>query len=1094
MPANLYLAPVGADKTATVVAGLRAALGRGGQTLPSVWVLTANRRQQLSFRGQLLSQYPQDQTFFNIEFFSFYTLYERLLNLAAQPARKIAKATQLALLRSLAERMQAERQLRYFQQIAQTRGFIEILADLINELKQNHVDDEKFAREAISDKDRDLAALYQLYQKTLKEQNLVDIEGEGWLALATLRDQPTIVGAVQRVIVDGFDQYTPVQARLLAQLARTVPQVDITLTALPAAAQAFSRRSPLARQRLEEAFHELGIKLQVETLAEKDSARHADLWRLGQFLFQNKAAKPHSAAIRLLAMPSEAEETRAVLRAVKAQLRAGARADDIMIALRDWDRYAAYFRQAQTEYKLPLLLHNQPLLHTVPVIAALIDLLELSPHFRRIELLDVLRSPYFDTGMSAQDVDLLDRLSRERLFLRGSEADWVKMVKLAAQHPWIDDEDIDEDSVLDISERTESLAGKLARFLDGIKPPEKATVADYVDWLGRLLGPEPEPELELELEESAEAPGEFSLGIHERASDSALATDDIAQRDSAALQSLHKIQDSMLVCGQILAQELAQSSEIAWARFWSDLKYALQTTSGQASGRARNGRVLVSTATEARGLPQAHVYVMGLSEGLLPAETGDDPIYLDTERERLRARGIHLSTQAERADDRGLFVELISLPRQSLTLSRPAYKDGKPWLESTLWSAALQAFPETPIEEADIGKVAPPAKAASQAELLLAMADLHQNRPGMFKKNEGAWRAWLASPPEQARLWRQIRHGQNIELRRLSNYHAYDEYSGQLSRPFALKTVKKMLGPRRVWSASQFKDYGACGFRFFAKRLLKLEEIAEPEAGYDSLQLGLLNHDILEETYFEIGADGLAIQPANLPQALEIFEKVAKEKLDRAPSALGFVAPASWSAEKAMLLKRLRTLIKKDFSAKSPLNRLGAERQVYSVEYKFTRQKIFFPELGEALLVRGQIDRIDESDGKMILADYKTGSGRIPRKEMLEGRDFQMMTYVMAMQADQQASAEHAKLKHSLFWHLRNLEPSGELDLDNAEHLDALADARRHVAANVQAGRAGSFPVRPNNEGGKCARYCEFARLCRFSVTNREKPQSHHGA
>lgn len=1091
MPANLYLAPVGADKIATVVASLRAALGRGGQTLPSVWVLTANRRQQLSFRGQLLSRYPQDQTFFNIEFFSFYTLYERLLNLAAQPARKIATATQLALLRSLAERMQAERQLRYFQQIAQTRGFIEILADLINELKQNRVDDEKFAQEAISDKDRDLAALYQLYQKTLKEQNLVDIEGEGWLALATLRDKPHIVGAVQRVIVDGFDQYTLVQARLLAQLARAAPQVDITLTALPAASQAFSRRSPLARQRLEDAFDELGIKLQVETLAEKDSERHEDLWRLGQLLFQNKAAKPRSAAIRLLAMPSEAEETRAVLRAAKAQLHAGARADDIMIALRDWDRYAAYFRQAQAEYKLPLLLHNQPLLHTVPVIAALIDLLELSPHFRRIELLDVLRSPYFDTGLSAQDVDLLDRLSRERLFLRGSKADWVQMVKLAAQHPWIDDEDIDEDAVLDISERTESLAGKLARFLDGIKPPEKATVEDYIDWLDRLLGPEPELE---ELEEPAEAPGEFSLGISELASDAARASDDIAQRDRDALQSLHKIQDSMLVCGQILAQELAQSSEIAWARFWSDLKYALQTTSGQASGSARNGRVLVSTATEARGLPQAHVYVMGLSEGLFPAETGDDPIYLDSERERLRARGIHLSTQAERADDRGLFVELISLPRQSLTLSRPAYKDGKPWLESTLWSAALQAFPETPIEGADIGKVAPPEKAASQAELLLAMADLHANRPGMFKKNEGAWRAWLASQPEQARLWRQIRRGQKTELSRLSNYHAFDEYSGRLSRPFALETVKKMLGPRRVWSASQFKDYGACGFRFFAKRLLKLEEIAEPEAGYDSLQLGLLNHDILEETYFEIGAKELAIQPANLPQALEIFEKVAKEKLDSAPQKFGFVAPASWSAEKAMLLKRLRALIKKDFSAKSPLNRLGAERQVYSVEYKFTRQKIFFPELGEALLVSGQIDRIDESDRQMILVDYKTGSGKIARKEMIDGRDFQMMTYVMAMQADQQASAEHAKLKHSLFWHLRSLESSGELDLDNAEHLDAIVGARAHVAANVNAARAGSFPVRPNNEGGKCARYCEFARLCRFSVTNREKPQSHHGA
>ena len=36
---------------------------------------------------------------------------------------------------------------------------------------------------------------------------------------------------------------------------------------------------------------------------------------------------------------------------------------------------------------------------------------------------------------------------------------------------------------------------------------------------------------------------------------------------------------------------------------------------------------------------------------------------------------------------RGLFYELISLPTESLTLSRPTIQGGKVWLESHLWRA-----------------------------------------------------------------------------------------------------------------------------------------------------------------------------------------------------------------------------------------------------------------------------------------------------------------------------------------------------------------------------------------------------------------------
>ncbi|MCY4021485.1 MAG: exodeoxyribonuclease V subunit gamma [Chloroflexi bacterium] len=1072
MPANLYLAPVGADKTATVVDGLLDAIHVQRQALPKVWVLTANRRQEMSFRGRLADQGNAGSTIFNIEYFSFYTLNERLLNLAAKPARKITGHTQLALLRSLTSRLNAAGELRYFGRIANTHGFIEIVADLINELKQNGVDVQQFARAGGSDKDRDIAAIYRLYQKTLIDSELVDIEGEGWLALATLRQQRDIVGDVDLVIVDGFDQYTPVQARLLAELARVVPQVDITLTSLPETAGAISRRSELTRSRLEDAHEEAGSSLHITTLPARGDDRHADIAQLGQVIFQAKPAPSGGEALRLIAMPSEAQETRAVLRAIKGQLLKGLRADDIMIALRDWDRYASYFRQGRVEYDLPLLLHNQPLLHTIPVIAVLIDLLDLAPHFRRADLLDILRSPYIDSGLSEEDIDLLDRISREQLFLRGTQHHWINMIELAADHPWIDD----EQTVEATGERAENLARKLDRFLAGVTPPASADLDCYVDWLKHLIGHYPYLE-----DQTPDVNGKFSLGISERITDGLRPTDDFVGRDLAALNSLNDILHSLLVSGQILRTELGEPSQIEWHRFWADLKYALSNASGQSSDAVRDGRVLVTTATEARGLPHEHIYIMGLAEGLFPAEIPDDPIYLDSEREHLQSKGVQLATQAERVDDRGLFVELISLPRQSLTLSRPSFKDGKVWLESYLWRSVMQAFPKLPIETVAVGQVLPPEEAASPAELMLSMASALANGGGA---DVPAWYGdWLKRSPKHRLLWSQIKHGQAVERRRMSAQVSYDQFSGQLTRPVLREQTEKQLGPRRIWSASQLQDYGLCGFRFFAKRLLKLAETKEPEAGYDLLQLGLLNHDILEETYFEIGE--LAIRPDNLARVLEIFEPIARQKLDSAPQALGFLAGPRWQAEKAMLFKRLRALIRRDFSDASPLNRLEGDRQVYTVEYEFERLAIDLPELGEKLLVRGKIDRIDVVDDQLILLDYKTGATRIGRSEMEAGRDLQMMLYVLALQAERANMTHPSHVKASMFWHLRSLDISGAIDLDSEEDKMAIAAARAQVAQNVQAGRKGSFPVRPTKlDGGKCARYCEYARLCRVSVTS----------
>ena len=168
---------------------------------------------------------------------------------------------------------------------------------------------------------------------------------------------------------------------------------------------------------------------------------------------------------------------------------------------------------------------------------------------------------------------------------------------------------------------------------------------------------------------------------------------EISRRDAAALNGLRRVLRNLAASDDVLRATFGSASQVDWRDFWLDLSHALETTAIDPEARARRGQVLVATAAQARGLPHDHVYILGLAEGSFPAEVAEDPLYLDSEREALQARQIPLATQAERNDDQGLFYELVSLPRKSLTLSRPSYQAGKIWNESRLWAAARQVFP-----------------------------------------------------------------------------------------------------------------------------------------------------------------------------------------------------------------------------------------------------------------------------------------------------------------------------------------------------------------------------------------------------------------
>jgi ATP-dependent helicase/DNAse subunit B len=299
-----------------------------------------------------------------------------------------------------------------------------------------------------------------------------------------------------------------------------------------------------------------------------------------------------------------------------------------------------------------------------------------------------------------------------------------------------------------------------------------------------------------------------------------------------------------------------------------------------------------------------------------------------------------------------------------------------------------------------------------------------------------------------------------------------------------------------VWSASQFNDYGMCGFRFYAKRLLKLEALKDPEEGMDAAQRGTLNHAILERTYRKLQEARATIEMDNLEDLLEVLREEAEAVFAEAPRELGFRESALWEQDKAILLRKLEKLVELDFTDSPIVKAFGsAVRTPYLLEAPFGMEDSVpvTVDLGDEVgpvRVLGYIDRIDRQDQSAIVIDYKSGSTTIPVKELEAGRNFQMMVYLLAAEAILSASEGEdgpTQVRGGLFWHLSNRQTSGAIHLDENGQT-SIEQAKGHLARHIYRSRQGDFAVYPSKpDQGRCVRYCDFHQLCRVSVTNRNK-------
>jgi len=286
--------------------------------------------------------------------------------------------------------------------------------------------------------------------------------------------------------------------------------------------------------------------------------------------------------------------------------------------------------------------------------------------------------------------------------------------------------------------------------------------------------------------------------------------------------------------------------------------------------------------------------------------------------------------------------------------------------------------------------------------------------------------------------------GGDLGDKQLHAYLAADEQYGVELSPSAQPApdVLRETVPAAV-SVSAYNSLVACPYQFYARHMLKLNELDEVQEAIEKRDYGERVHEILQKFH------------------------------ERYPQISGHAAEEMGDVLRQISEEVFADLLAQDFAARAWLARwfksLPAylEWQLRNEEqgWRYTEAETSFERELQGVRLRGRVDRIDRKDDERRVIDYKTQSDQQLRNKLREpGEDVQLACYAYAGQADEAAflGIENGKVK--MIAPVHDLE---ELAQANIERLQQVM-RQVHDGAGL-----------PANGIDQICGWCEMRGICR---------------
>ncbi len=738
------------------------------------------------------------------------------------------------------------------------------------------------------------------------------------------------------------------------------------------------------------------------------------------------------APFAVLSAPHAEGEMRLAARLVRSWLDASPAASAVLVARKVAPEMAADWERIAAEYGIDTAGRLDVPLSSVPPVRLLLRMIAVArDDFPRREVIDVLSSPYRrfaggEDGAAARP-DLWDLLSKELLIVSGS--DWET---------------------------------RLARPPRRSRPVENGeTEADGRAAQLALLRSEVRA-LRASLRPLAEARGYAAFARAVRAlivREFIVVRDDAPEweRDRRAVEALFAILDDL---------EAIPDREAPWpgtregAEGFSALLSAQRLFVGERGGMRKPGAVVLGDSVVLRGVTADRAIVLSVNEDAVPAQLEEDPLLPDDDREEIN-RG---TRQPDLPD--ALSLRRRNAAEEKLLFALPAasVREGIAFSVLRADAAGAARRPSRYLLHL-LSRFAGPAVFSEEWEAASgAVVERLPRSPFFALEGEGprsaretALRAWRAgAEPDVAAgvPWGKVR---GI----LSAWAARSAGEGIFPGP----GLRVRLPSSH--SASALEELARCPYRYFLRRVVRLDPPEEPEEALalSPAELGEIAHDILRR----LGRDAAA------GKGWGDVEAAARSEVDRFARENPTGLPG---------LFRIRCRgVERDVARLAEWERRRqAERPGWRVDR--VEEAFSLPAAPPLPALRGRVDRIDRGPvGEARVIDYKyrdPARGEIPPDWIRHGLSHQIPVYLaFAASLSPSPSAVSAA-----FYFLRN-----DFGVEEAPGWDEIrGEWAAALAGWLSLAAAGAFPPLPHHRftsaGRTSPRYCDscpFRDHCRVS-------------
>lgn len=835
--------------------------------------------------------------------------------------------------------------LRVYRRPSQRSAFLESLLAVTEELQAYAVAPETLAEKAeaiggeCGGKLRDIALVYGVYLAKLHEDGR-DARDRLEKLEENLEASRYIDG--KDIFLDGFSYFTGRELNILRILLRRACGVTVTLLGDATDRELF-RESFLTRETLIALAKDAGVPWEEETLRTtepRSALDHVERW----FFDARTPWEGESGSIRLYEASNAYGETEwaaaEILRLVREE---GYRFRDITVAARELSAYEAVVETVFARYGIPLYSARRSDILQQPVLSLLLGALDAaSGGFEYEDVFRCLKTGL--AGLSAAECDVLENYVL-KWDVRGNM--WVRDAAWTA-HPegyGVDWDDASRARLDAVNALRKRVRGPFARLHEGVRGASAAeakvrALYAYLEEIG----------LPAALQARTEAL--FASGEGQRA------------EESAQLWSiLCGVMDQFVgILGgrEIDAEEFARLFRLVLTQYSvGTIPAALDQVSF--SEMTRNDRHTVRA-----------LFILGATDGALPAVGGDRGVLREEDRLALEAQGIRLAPYGMarfRLELQNLYAALAQ-PRERLFVSYPVFDASGGELRPSFVVGRLETLcPAVSVEK----------EGADKAYRLSAL------RPALEYAGEhiggAAWRWFEERGAFAPRL---------AAMRDASRYAR-----GRLSP----EVVRSLYGQRITLSASRMDKARACHFAYFMQYGLRAKE--RTGAGFDAPQIGTFVHDVMERTLRRAEqAGGLKTLSADelhrlTRQAIEAYIELNLPDLEEKTARFRYLFRRLCDSAYRIMDEVAEELKESDFVPLDFELGFGPGGQLPAITIR---------EAGRELRVVGRVDRVDGwlRGGRLYLrvVDYKTGKKSFDLAELRYGLGVQMLLYLFALERE----------------------------------------------------------------------------------------------